>query len=130
MFTLRIPTTGGESLAGASTSSTTISLSGVAIGLVVNEKRAACHPSRRGERRKRRRIDGLFCDEARLGHQAGVEFVVLFEELQHIRAGEKARLERLLLKIVLVFGGLRDLPEQIDVERGLVGRHLPRQEEG
>src|SRR6267142_4756800 len=54
-------------------------------------------------------------DEARLGHELLMQGFVLLEELHHVLAGEEDRLERLLLHIVLVFRGLRDLLEQVDI---------------
>src|SRR5882672_2475165 len=54
--------------------------------------------------------------EARFDHQALVERVVFLEEFLHRVAGEKGGLERLLFHVVLVVGGLRHLPEEIDVE--------------
>ena len=46
------------------------------------------------------------------------------------RARLEHRLERLLFHVILVFGGLRDLLEQIDIERGLVRRDLAGQKHG
>src|SRR5438046_2065444 len=39
-------------------------------------------------------------DEARLGHQILVQRVVFLEEFQHVGAGEKNRLQRLLFHVV------------------------------
>src|SRR5262245_4727122 len=72
----------------------------------------------------------LLRDEARLLHQARVDLVVFLQEFHHIGPCEEDRLQRLLLHVVLVFGGLRDLLEQVDIERGLVGRDLAWQEHG
>src|SRR5712672_1127755 len=72
----------------------------------------------------------LVRDEARFGHQPLVELVVLFQEIQHVLAGKEDGLERLLLHVVLVFGRLRELLEDIDVEGGLLGGDLARQEHG
>src|SRR5258706_1041902 len=68
--------------------------------------------------------------EASFGHQALVELVVLFQEIQHLLAGKEDRLERLLLHVVLLFGRLRQLLEQIDVQGGLLSGDLARQEHG
>src|SRR6478736_5921921 len=63
------------------------------------------HPGLRSQERAR---DGpwpvparvaLFRDEARFVHQARIELVVLLEEFQHVLAGEKRRLERLLFEV-------------------------------
>src|SRR4051794_19448442 len=58
----------------------------------------------------------LVGDETRFGHQALVELVVLFQEIQHVLAGKEDGLERLLLHVFLVFGRLREFLEDIDVE--------------
>src|SRR5581483_6550083 len=105
--TERLPATGGESSAGAAGSSTTISFSGL-----------ATLPAT------------LLSDEARLGHQVLIQGVVLLEELDHVLAGEEDRLQGLLLHVLLVLRGLRELLEEIHVERGLLGRDLPGQEHG
>src|SRR4051812_47141447 len=72
----------------------------------------------------------LVRDEAGFGHQALVELVVLFQEIQHVLARKEDRLERLLLHVVLVLRRLRELLEDIDVEGGLFRGHLARQEHG
>src|SRR3954469_1051834 len=82
-------------------------------------------PSRKSSARP-----ALVRDKSCLGHQVLVQRVVLLQELEHVRAGEEDRLERLFLHVVLVFGRLRELLHQVDVERGLLRRHLPRKEYG
>ena len=70
MSTLRLPTTGGDELFGASGSSTTISMSGGAIGSVVNGSAHRLSPlPARGEAASGDDFGGLFRDEAGLGHQ-------------------------------------------------------------
>src|SRR5262249_3724330 len=105
--TLRLLATAGESSAGASTSSTTISSS---------EPDMSSRSS--------------LGDEPSLGHQLLVESVVLFEEFRHLRPGEKDRLERLLLHVVFVVGRLYDLLQQIDIECLLLRRYLAGEEHG
>src|ERR1044071_4984638 len=124
MLTLRSPTTAGDVLAGASGSSTTISLSGVAM------IRLADRPLARAMTPRRLFQPDLLRDEAGFGHELGVQLVVLFEEVEHLLAGQEAWLERLFCKVARVFGGLRHLLEQVDVERALLRRHLAGQEEG
>src|SRR4051812_32182152 len=68
----------------------------------------------------------LVRDKSCLGHQVLVQRIVLLQELEHVLAGEEDRLERLFLHVVLVFGRLRQLLHQFDIERGLVRRHLSR----
>src|SRR5712691_732787 len=113
MSTLRVPTRGYASPPAWSASSAI---------RISNRKERAVNP-----RAVRPPLSG---DETRLGHQLPVERIILLEELQHVLTSEKDRLERLLFHVVLVFGGLRDLLEQIDVERGLVGRDLAGEEQG
>ena len=120
---------GRRIVAGASGSSTTISMSEVAIGLVVDGRRAACHASATGATAQRRDA-AYFATKPASVIRLLVELVVLLEELQHVLAGEEDRLQRLLLHVVLVFGGLRHLLEQVDVERRLLRRHLAGQEHG
>ena len=72
------------------------------------EERGPSHSKRRG--RMGRGKDGLFGgDEARFGHQAFVERVVLFEERDHFLAGQEDGLQRLLLHVILVFRRLGEL---------------------
>src|SRR6187399_1373150 len=129
MLTARVPTTGGDELSGASGSSTTISLSGVAIGPVVDGGAPLVTLPRRGEAQAAQVAGPLLRDEAGFGHQVLVQRVVLLEELHHFFPFEEDRLQRLFFQIVLVLGGLRNLLEQVDIERGLLRRHLARQEE-
>src|SRR6476660_5365685 len=105
--TVRLLVSGGESPTGARGSSTTISSSDRLNG-----------------------GPGLVRYEAGFRHQALVERIVFLQELQHFLAREENRLQRLLLHVILVFRRFADLLEEINVERRLIGRHLPRQEHG
>src|SRR3954466_13388051 len=72
----------------------------------------------------------LVRDKSCIGHQVLVQRIVLLQELEHVLAGEEDRLERLFLPVVLVFGRLRQLLLQVDVESGLLSGPLPRKEYG
>src|SRR6185436_188794 len=128
---VRAVATAGDWLAGAVGSPTTISASGDGMAGVEKSRRtgALSHsgekapPSRRAVCRSAmgvRKPSGGH--EARLGHQALVERVVLLEEGQHFLSCEEDGLQRLLFHVVLVLRRLRQLLEEIDIERRLVSR--------
>src|SRR5437016_12309241 len=100
--TVRVLVSAGESPAGALGSSTTIS------SLDALNARP-----------------GLVRYEPGFGHQPLVESIVVFQELQHLLAGEEDRLERLLLHVILEFRRFADFLEQRHIERRLIPRHLP-----
>src|SRR5437660_11889583 len=104
--TVRVVAAAGELSAGAVGSSTTISVSD--IGTVCR----------------------LLRDETGLGHEILVQRVVLFEEREHVLAREEYRFQCLLFHVVLVFRGLRQLLEEVDIKRGLLRCHLARKEHG
>src|SRR3954453_14483172 len=74
--------------------------------------------ARPGMTKDRGAATALVGDKSCLGHQVLVQRIVLLQELEHVLPSEKDRLERLLLHVVLVFGRLRQLLHQVDVERG------------
>src|SRR5258706_12707849 len=125
---VRLVVTAGESSAGAVGSSTTISASGFGMDISWKGRRCSLPSIGLGEGRKPAAM--LVRDETRFGHQALVERVIFFQELQHVLAGEEDRLESLLFHVVLVFRGLCQLSEQVDIERGLLSGYLAGKEHG
>src|SRR5258706_14542350 len=82
---MRLVVTAGESSAGAVGSSTTISASGFGMDIFWKGRRGPL-PSSAWER-GRKPAAMLVGDEARFGHQAFVQRVVLFQEFEHVLAG-------------------------------------------
>src|SRR5450759_4442660 len=106
--------TAGESSDGAVGSSTTISASSLDMGpFTIGAKHRDSLSARRGAGSGANVYDtqNLFGDEARFGHQALVERIILLQELEHVLASEEDRFQRLLLHVVLVFRGLRHFLE-------------------
>src|SRR3954471_4001592 len=122
--TLRLPASGGESSAGASGSSTTISLGTSGMGYSPGGAAPAASQSGRAHVQVRRSVG----DETCLSHQALVERLVALKELEHVRARQENRLQRLFLHVVFELGRLRDALEEVDVERRLLGRDFAGQE--
>src|SRR4029077_9697909 len=129
----RVEATAGDSPAGASGSSTTISVSEDIAYLSLSFRACSANRKSRATRGTCSWIPGpaqrcrpgitivLLRDEPGFFHQTCVQLVVVLEEFDHVLAGQEDRLERLLFHVVLVLGGLRDLLEQINVE-GLLPR--------
>src|SRR3954469_8077158 len=153
--TVRPLVTGGELSAGASGSSTTISVSAGMIHFGVCDMAQRMSPSSARKRGpsgfNRKPLDSRFRGndgefftrtldpkargrllfyEPRFLHQPAVDLVVRLEEVEHLLAAQEDRLQRLLLHVILVLRRLRHLLEEVDVERDDVGRHLARQEHG
>src|SRR4051794_7382307 len=92
--TLRVPASGGESAAGASGSSTTISF--LTSDIREDSRRARGSAVDGAARNSARSVR----DESRFRHQVFVERFIRFEKLEHVRTGEENRFQRLLFHVV------------------------------